>query len=154
MWAFAACLADVPSRRAVTRPSVPLGTIQQCDHGVWMPLRTTKSWMRCAASSATVDTQRKRLHPYHGPITLGRRIDLLMVSLPESIHCTFVTTATETSLRVDDGTSHAFHWVPYPREHNINTVVACSKLATNPTAILLRATTSRSIVNQSIERYN
>ena len=58
-----------------------------------------------------------------------------MVSLPESIHCTFVTTATETSRRVDDGTSHALHWVPYPREHHINAVVAFSKLATNPQSV-------------------
>ena len=62
-------------------------------------------------------------------------IDLLMVSLPESIHCTFVTTETETSRRADDGTSHALHWVPYSREHNINTVVAFSKLATNPQSV-------------------
>ena len=54
--------------------------------------------------------------------------------LAESIHCTFVTTTTETSRR-DDGTSHALHWVPCPREHNINTAVGFSKLATNPQGV-------------------
>ena len=74
--------------------------------------------------------------------------------LPDSIHCTFVTTVTETLRRVDDGTpSTGF---PHPREHNINTVVACSKLATIPQSVhlSLRATTSRSIVSQSIERHH
>ena len=55
--------------------------------------------------------------------------------LPENIYCTFVITTTETSLRVDDGTSHALHWVPYSREHNINAVVACSELATSPQSV-------------------
>ena len=36
----------------------------------------------------------------HYSWTLSRTVD---GELPESIHCTFVTTATETSRRVDDG---------------------------------------------------
>ena len=83
-------------------------------------------WMRCAASSATVAHPKKAtaaLPRSDQRWTLNRSVD---GELPESTHCTFVTTATEPSRRVDDGTSQVLHWVPYPREHNINTVVARS----------------------------
>ena len=130
-WPSPACCQAAPSLAS----SVPLGTIQQCDHGVWMPLRTTTSWMGCAASSATVAHPKRALAASpraHHPWTQNRSVDS---ELPESVHCTFVTTATETLRRVDDGTSHALHWVPHPREHNINTAVACSKLATNEQSV-------------------
>ena len=52
--------------------SVPWGTIQQCDHGVWKSLRTTMFWMRCAASSATVAHPKKAIAALPRSVTLGR----------------------------------------------------------------------------------
>ena len=76
--------------------------------------------MRCAALSARV------AHPDKAVTTVRSPLDAESADgeLQESMHCTFVNKATETSRRVDDGTSHVLHCVPYPREHNINTEVA------------------------------
>ena len=63
-WPSPACCQAAPSLAS----SVPLGTIQQCDHAVWMPLRITTSWMGCAASSATV------AHPKR-PVAASQRAD-------------------------------------------------------------------------------
>ena len=94
----------------------------------------------------SLHTQRKqvRLTTVRHSWPLNRSVE---GELPESARCTFVITAKETR-RVDNDTSHVLHWVPYPREHNINTETAFSRVLNVTTEISTTLTQQKSCTHK------